>query len=351
MAVELVSKGVQDVYLTGKPEVSFFRQNYKRHSNFVQRTVKLNQIGTLAATNEVYIKIPNKGDLLSYFWLDLGSGTVSNSGINADSEIDCAEFELWIGGQLVDRQDAFFMVNHWNKYLADSGSKPSAASSNGDVLSSNWLPLHFFFCDNVYLPLVAMQYHEVEIRIKFASVGDPSNINFYANYVLLDTDERKFFVDTEHEFLIEQVQKIQHSGNKFDLTFLNHPVKSLHWSNVGIGGGGVIDTTSGVQLYLNGTEIFGTPMPLKYFNQVQGYYHSDYANAELSKTNSQIYMHSFALKASKHQPTGSCNFSRLDTGALNIAAAPGQTPLNYLYAVNFNILRIKNGLTGVAFSN
>lgn len=350
MAVELVSKGAQDVYLTGKPEVSFFRQLYKRHSNFVQRTVKLNQIGTLAPNNEVYIKIPNKGDLLSYFWLDLGSGTVGDSlmGINADDENTCAEFELWIGGQLVDRQDAFFMVNHWNKYLADSGAKPSAASDSGNVLGSNWLPLHFFFCDNVYLPLVAMQYHEVEIRIKFPNSGNPvnmANINFYANYVLLDTDERKYFVDAEHEFLIEQVQKIQYSGNKFDLTFLNHPVKSLHWSNVSAG---VI--SDGIQLYLNGTEIFGTPMPLKYFNQVQGYYHSDYSNSELSNKDSKLFMHSFALKASKHQPTGSCNFSRIDTGALNISVASGGA-LNYLYAVNFNVFRVKAGLTGVAFSN
>ena len=114
MAVELVSKGVQDAYLTGNPEVSFFRQNYKRHTNFAMREVQLNPLGTLATNSEISLKIPNKGDLLSHIWIDLGLGTVTSSalnsnacGISADSDANPAIFELYIGGQLVDRQDAF----------------------------------------------------------------------------------------------------------------------------------------------------------------------------------------------------------------------------------------------------
>jgi hypothetical protein len=344
MAVELVSRGAQDVYLTGNPEVSFFRQTYKRHTNFAQRTVKLDTMGTLQTNAEVAVKIPSKGDLLSYVWLDLGSETVDTCGLNGTSETGSAVIELWIGGQLVDRQDAFFMLQHWNKYLLDSSAKGSAASSLGDVTATNWFPLHFFFCDSVYLPLVALQYHEVEIRFKFASSGDPAGIKFYANYIMLDTDERAMFANSEHELLIEQVQKIGYSGNKFDLTLLNHPVKSLHFSAVSAG-----TIQDGIQLYLNGTETFNVPMPIKFFNQVQGYYHSEYANSELSKQNSEIYMYSFALKANKHQPCGTCNFSRIDTGAFNVTVSG--TALAYMYAVNFNILRIKKGLAGLAFSN
>ena len=272
MAVELVSKGVQDVYLTSNPEVSFFRQLYKRHTNFAFRNVRLDPTGTLAANSTISIKIPNKGDLLGYIWIDLGGSTVSAAGITANSPTNCAVFELYIGGQLIDRQDAFYMVNYWNKFLADSSAKPSAASDAGNVLNSQWLPLHFFFCDSVYLPLVALQYHEVEVRVTFSSSGSPSGLNFYANYVMLDTDERAMFVNQDHELLVEQVQRIQVNSNKFDLGLLNHPVKCLLW------GDDSAITISAVQLYLNGIEIFNSPMPEIFFNQVQGYYHSEFGN-------------------------------------------------------------------------
>jgi len=344
MAVELVSRGAQDVYLTGNPEVSFFRQSYKRHTNFAQRIVKLNYIGSAAANSEVSIKIPNKGDLLSYIWIDMGSigNTVDGNGIDCDDPNNSAVFELLIGGQLVDRQDAYFTMLHWHKYLADSSAKPACVSDDVGQADgphhSNWIPLHFFFCDGTPLPLVALQYHEVEVRVKFASSAPPANITFYANYVMLDTDERAAFVNTDHELLIEQMQKIGYSGNRFDLSLLNHPVKSLHWSGASV--------QDNIQLYLNGTESFNVPMPAKYFNQVQGYYHSEFYNAELTKQDSKLYMYSFALKANKHQPSGTCNFSRLDTSSLNITGVD-----SYLYAVNYNILRVKKGMAGIAFSN
>jgi hypothetical protein len=361
MAVELVSKGVQDAYLTGNPEVSFFRQMYKRHTNFAQRIVQLDPMGALTTNGEISLKIPNKGDLLGYIWLDLGSGTPGGEGstecgISAGSD-NPAIFELYIGGQLIDRQDATYAVQYWNKFLLDSSTKaPAAAGINpttyrGDPLLSNWMPLHFFFCDSVYLPLVALQYHEVEVRIKFSANDDRSKLNkikFYANYVLLDTDERLSVVEAEHELLIEQVQKISFNSNRADLSLLNHPVKCLLWGNPAIGAS--FEEYNDVQLYLNGLEIFGTPMPDKYFKQVQGYYHSDIASYDLANQVSNLKMYSFALKANKHQPCGTCNFSRIDTGSLYLGSNTSGLPKS-LYAVNFNILRIKKGMAGVAFSN
>ena len=83
--VDLVAKGVQDAYLTGKPEVSFFRQKYSRHTNFAMKPIKLTPIGTVAGNSDVTLKIPNKGDLLSYIWLDLKGTTVGGDLINADT--------------------------------------------------------------------------------------------------------------------------------------------------------------------------------------------------------------------------------------------------------------------------
>ena len=362
--VDLVSKGVQDAYLTGKPEVSFFRQKYARHTNFAMKPVKLTPIGTVAGNSEITLKIPNKGDLLSYIWLDLIGTTLGGNGIDADSTSP-AIFELYIGGQLIDRQDATFMVLHWQKFLCDSGAKAMAICTadvndtgiKSDILGSTMLPLHFFFCDGTPLPLIALQYHEVEIKIKFANL-DPGSIDFYANYIMLDTYEREWFVNNEHELLIEQVQRIPVTGGTntdpvFDLSLLNHPVKSLHWTVPSSDS----FNTGNVMIYLNGTPLFNDDMPDKFFTHVQGYYHSEHASELLKGTNNQLSgfsmkMYSFAQKASKHIPTGTCNFSRLDNAEMKIKTSSGGTTSTiFLNAVNFNVLRIKKGMAGLAFSN
>jgi len=360
--VDLVAKGVQDAYLTGKPEVSFFRQKYSRHTNFAMKPVKLTPMGKVAANSEVSIKIPNKGDLLSYVWLDLESTNIGGNGINADTS-NPAVFELYIGGQLVDRQDATFMALHWQKFLCDSGAKAMSiftsdendSSIKVDLLNSKFLPLHFFFCDSYPLPLVALAYHEVEIKIKF-STNDPGTIGFYANYIMLDTNERDWFVNTDHSILIEQVQRLPatngtDSNPTFDLSLLNHPVKSLHWSNV------LADNfnTGEVMIYLNGTQLFDEHMTDIFFTHVQGYYHSEHASELLKGTSAggqQLKMYSFAQKASTHVPTGSCNFSRLDNAEMKLTGvSPSGRNDIYLYAVNWNVLRIKQGMAGLAFSN
>jgi hypothetical protein len=370
--VELVAKGVQDVYLTGKPEVSFFQQQYKRHTNFAQKQVQLTYTGAAEPTSQISIKIPNKGDLLGYIWMDMDPFLSVSSGSKTVASLfgdNPTIFELYIGGQLVDRQDAFFMVQFWQKFLVDSSAKGysmlSTSQNNTDpidnILSSSWLPLHFFFCDSCYLPIVALQYHDVEIRVTFGSgYTKPSKEpNFYANYVVLDTDERTAIVSRDTDLLIEQVQRITAiTPSKFDLSLLNHPVKCLLWGNSSKTNP---FQTQQVQLYLNGTEVFGSVMPDVFFSSVSSYYHSDFASilqggqdtAASQKSGGNLKMYSFALKANKHQPCGTCNFSRLDNANLTfVAPATAALPTNfYLYAVNFNILRIKNGMAGVAFSN
>jgi len=233
-----------------------------------------------------------------------------------------------------------------------------------NLLASTWVPLHFFFCDACYLPLVALQYHEVEVRVTFGNGFNPvAQPNFYANYIVLDTDERTVIVDKEVDLLIEQVQRITAiSSSKIDLSFLNHPVKCLMWGNSAIDvpyNTTVPFTTQGVQIYLNGTELFSTAMPDVYFGFVQNYYHSEFGSSIMGgqtdtvanvTSGFNLKMFSFALKANKHQPCGTCNFSRLDTSSLTFTAAGAPTNL-YLYAVNFNILRIKSGMAGLAFSS
>ena len=154
--------------------------------------------------------------------------------------------------------------------------------------------------------------------------------------------------------LITQTQRIQADASGSDLSSLNHPVKGLFWGQATDG----TLVTTGVQLNLNGTSVFNNNLPAKYFNTVSMYQHSENAvpMAAGGITNdTSKYMYSFATAVNKHQPTGTCNFSRLDnakftwTGTL-AGTTDAATP-TFLYGVNYNILRVKDGLGGVMFSN
>jgi len=368
--INLVSKGVQDAFITGDPQVSFFRQNYKRHTNFAMKPVEINGIGENGPSAQLTFKVENKGDLLTGVWLDLGtSGDVddydqataasTNCSIVTNPENTPTQVELWVGGKMIDRQDAFYGGALYPSFLPPSLSKcfyPQAGVAGG---LKNFYPLHFFHCDNATtpLPLVALQYAEVEIRvIQSPNSGATSNkIRMFGQYVQLDTTERQWFTEQPHDMLITQVQRIGADGNGSDLIYLNHPVKALLW--------GVEDNnTSDIQLYVNGTQYFNAPMTQSYFSAISAYYHSPHSlyaqqggGTTVLGNNGDLAMFSFALDASSHQPTGTLNFSRVDNAKLTWSDAAGsggaaESPV-YLYAVNYNIFRIESGLGGVRFSN
>lgn len=327
--IDLVSKGVQDVYLTGEPQVSFFRQNYKRHTNFSMKPVELNPIGQQVAGNEVILPIERKGDLLTYVWCHDPDESITVTQGNP------TEFSLQVGGVEIDRQDAFYTNRLWPDAMAPSFSRGYS------ILYGTVKLLHFFHCDSqtTPLPLVAMQYHNAEIRVKHSSdSGDLSNVKYYACYIMLDTDERKFLTENRQELLVTQVQRLNADSNGADLMYLNHPVKTLLW-------GSENDVYVGnVQMQINGTDVFETEMPREFFQCVQKTQHSK--NSLLRPT---VYMYSFALSSDEHQPTGTCNFSRLDNAKLRWTVDSGT--ISRIYGVNYNILVVDQGLTGLKFSN
>ena len=350
--VNLVSKGVQDAYLTGDPQVSFYRQNYKRYSNFAMKPVEVLGIGSNAPNAEITFKIPPKGDLISYFWLDCATiadaaNTAQDIQINPDNTP--TQFTLYIGGKQVDQQDAFFINNLWTKFLATSASK-SAKPSAGTGAAGCFFPLHFFSCDNntTPIPLVALQYQEVEIRVKQGANVSSLPIRMFANYIQLDTDERQWFTETTHDMLISQTQKIAASTTGCDLQYLNHPVKALLWGDSTVDGLVCTDT----QLYVNGNQYFDVPMPQKYLTSVVYYQHTENGLKDATAAtglDTGLYMFPLGLYPCRHQPTGTLNFSRVDNAKLNWTNA-GTGPTS-LYAVNYNVFRIQSGLGGVRFSN
>ena len=218
--IDLVSVGAQDVYITGDPQVSFFRQNYKRHTNFSIKPERLDYIGTFKSSNEVSIPIRSKGDLLSYIWIENANINSNNSNHSlfksangTSDDTSPTEFSLWIGGQEVTKLDSLFINTVHNTLYNESQAKATCAVTTqdaGDNASTGSYVIPFFFSEDwtKSLPLVGLQYHEVEIRIKCrnGTFSPPSPPKVYGSYIFLDTDEREFFSQQEHEILITQTQ-------------------------------------------------------------------------------------------------------------------------------------------------
>jgi hypothetical protein len=300
------------------------------------------------------------------------------------------------------------------------------------------LPLNFWFCRNpgLALPLIALQYHEVKVKMTFEhldnlvrtsteadfdasngsgiDVGDsaqlttPSpNFNLWCDYIYLDTDERRRFAQVSHEYLIEQLQysdnTLQTASPSIDLNF-NHPVKELVWTmrnetaNGDTGGRHCpivpgtpagdytsskvsLDRMGGKwQLKLNGHDRF-KERDSRYFTRTQVWeHHTGYGGVPTHGTGEtdleggaaeqlgmdSIAVYSFALKPEEHQPSGTCNFSRIDNAQLvgtdlntdsdganstNIGDANAASVNLTIFAVNYNVLRIMSGMGGLAYSN
>jgi hypothetical protein len=244
-----------------------------------------------------------------------------------------------------------------------------------------YVPLQFFFCryHGLALPLIALQYHEVKINLEFRPkaecyMGDEVpgslvNASLYVDYIYLDVDERRKYAQLPHEYLIEQLQftgaeSLSATSNKVRLNF-NHPVKELVWaaqldtrvataSNTDTGNvnqwtnwldASSVNLTSNAKLQLNGHDRF-SQRDGTYFNLVQPYQHHTRI-----PDSAGVNVYSFALKPEDHQPSGSCNFSRIDTVTLQLTQTTSAAHKLRVYATNYNVLRIISGMGGLAYAN
>jgi hypothetical protein len=369
--IQLVSKGAQDMYLiNNEGSESLFRMVYVRHTNFSQAPKKLEFNGQSPKNNGISsIFIKSYGDLVNYMWLE---------GTNLTDYLTGTTFDLYIGGQKIDSQTFEFLSEAWQPYLAETYSKSTIINNGWTDSCKNFLPFHFFFCDlHSFIPIVALQYHEVEIRIQWGSnIESCPNVAPYANYIFLDTKEREEMTSKSMEIIISQVQRYNvpvSTGivNSIDLSMINHPVKTIFFgvdsSTRRTVVSGSTFTFSDAELQLNGTTVFEKMSPM-YFHVVQSFYHTD--NAVISWNRSPalpqqptitlLYMYNFCLNSTSYRPTGTCNFSRLDNAKLilnNVVSTyltnsvTTQVTQGVVYAVNYNVLKIQNGLGGILFGN
>ena len=372
--IQLVSRGAQDVYLNSDDGHSFFRMKFTRHTNFSQAP---KFIKTITDKDPVFT-IPVLGDLVNSLWLE---GVEKNSNVSSNLLYN-STIDLYVGGQKIDSQHYDYYADIWPNYLADTWTKSQELTNKTSISHRNFQPLHFFFCDyGAFLPLVALQHHQVEIRINLdrASLLNYSDsqkrINVYANYIYLDKDERESMVKRQMDFIITQTQRIDfpfsnvfdntvESGgyNDLDISTLNHPVKSIFF---GLSATNIDPTNDRFtfktgDIHINGTHLLENMSPT-YFHTCQNYYKSrfgvtDYRVDSEDLMYTRFFVYHFGLNASDYNPSGSCNFSRLDNAKLILRGVEkGVLRANqnemYLYAVNYNVLRIKDGLAGILFGN
>src|SRR6056300_2053332 len=191
---QLVAVGAQDAHLVGSPEISFFRSTYKRHTNFSQTVERQVIQGNVSNGGMSTVRFERKGDLLNYVYLVPNNGSAAQGYSAADWRTKIAKVELLVGGQVIDDQDSTYSTLIAPSLSAVNSSKSVGANLYNGASSSKFYPLRFFFCENWQsaLPLISLQYHDVELRITWGSEAAASTWEVYANYAYLDTQEREF---------------------------------------------------------------------------------------------------------------------------------------------------------------
>ena len=376
--VQLVATGAQDAWLTGKPEVSFFRSSYKRYTHYANSPERQLIQGNPSAGNISTIRLEKKGDLINYMYLIAKDSTGALiPGINWTNVID--KVELLIGGQIVDTQDITWMSNveavtgaqnFSQRYLNNNAAGPTG-------VTNGFLPLKFFFCKdwNVSLPLVALQYHDVEIRITWSTnlgttlalTGLPATAAYstfqyeaWTNFVYLDQAEREYFANTPMDLLITQMNRIPIATGNMQELALAHPIKFLAFSannytnSYGVGATQIPAINYQFKTQINGVDI-GDSRSMFQWMDVPQYYHTPYGYSHNQAT-ANVALISYCLDTSKLQPTGTLNFSRIDTYRIVAPAGVSLSTLaggngRYFYAMNYNVLRIKDGMGGLLYSN
>ena len=194
--LQLVAYGAQDVYLTGNPQITFFKVAYRRHTNFAIESIEQTFNGNATFGSRVTCQVTRNGDLINRIYF---AGTLTNNntalttGSSDNNSIALVPYfglkllktiELEIGGQRIDKHYSEWLYI-WNELSLPVGKRSAyrlmvgGDKYNRSILLdaqesySVFIPLEFWFCRNVglALPLIALQYHEVKINIEFESLS------------------------------------------------------------------------------------------------------------------------------------------------------------------------------------
>jgi hypothetical protein len=371
--VQLVARGPEDEHLTGNPDTSYFKTKFTKYTQFSSAVLRQNIEGNPTADGMSTITIQRKGDLLNYMYLVASDSTGLVTNINWSANV-IDRVQLWVGYQMIDEQDSIWSNNLEPVLGATSPSQkrlgPGVSGTSTGYNSSSFYPLKFFFCKNweSSLPLVAMQFHDVTLRIFWsknlniapggvssASKYSQLTYSLWSNYIYIDQVERKLISEKPQKILITQVQRqlIPSVGNQMELYFSN-PVKYLTFQSNSYSTVYATGKSLNMKVQINGVDA-GEMASLLQWVDVPQYYSTPHG---YSASVSNVAIVPFCMNTASFHPTGTLNFSRLatfrivtpdDQKVINLALTDDNTNPPYVYAVNYNFLRIENGLGSLLY--
>lgn len=391
--LQLQSTGIQDAFLTSKPEINIFKHVYYRYVNFSVETISLPFQNAVDFGTKTTFSIPFRGHYLSNMYLHLKlpkllatSGSYA-SWTNGLGYAILEYIELEINGVVIDKRHSIYMdITDELTRNSDLGRDLMVLKSdlyrsskgNADNEVDLMIPIDFFFTKqpNLALPLFGINNHQIKINFKLREFEDciiydgetPPDLvyvessSLIVDYIYIDTHLAKSLSEVEHTYLIEQVQFNEvevipeRVENVVSSLNFNHCCKELFFVFVEEESlrnndyfnysrrqdvNALVETIS---MNLNGLSRYDK-IPESYFRLVTPH------KCHTSVSNKHIYTIPFAIHPEKHQPTGSINLSRFDSVTLSLGMKKNNPScMLYVYATTYNILKINNGLFKLEFA-
>jgi hypothetical protein len=401
---QLVAYGAQNVVLTGDTSHSNWKAKYPKHTNYALESIEQTLSERMSYGGSASVILSRSGDLVCGLVAEV---TMTYNGAPDPmfpAEALFESIELTIGGQKVDQ-----LYHNWFRVYAQMYFDATQKDAYDDAMNFTqevagqqrtfYFPIPFFFSqknNRLALPLIALQYHEVEIKFNFCEQQDIQSVDttqtptvkIYADYVFLDSSERILYAQNPHEYLITQLQyqirNIQYSPTSvlrynIPLSF-NHPTKMLTWVTVQQGKHGQFTALSGetndntaapiasAVIQINGKDRF-TERPGKYFKNANPWLYQ-----KGKYLSSGIYTYNFGIDNTLKNPnSGTLNFSRIDNATLVLKTKMNNLPLPIvantstteeqtyvatgnlttveIFALNYNVFRIMSGMGGLAYAS
>ena len=390
--IQLAATGIQDIFLTGSPDITYFEQVYKKYSKFSLETIdNVFNNQTVNFGDTIRGTVERRGDLIRniFFRIELSNLDPSVGYTNSIGNAIIEYADLIIGGQVIHRINGEYMEIFNQMFISESqqfgigttvGTTPTRDGLIGSPLPRTFymnLPFYFKRDDPLAIPLCALERQEVEVEIKLRPLSElvvqssgtppPQNasilkVTMPVEYVFLSDDEINYYKNKQIEHTITQLQRysevVEPNVNMIQmrLPFIN-PVKELYivvqnksnvapdqndWFNYSNDGQHQLEN---VKLDFNNETYLDPEVADSLFmNYIQP------MNRHTKVPSIHIYNYSFALDPENYKPTGQVNMSRIQNKLLTLNLTPCTDEREIrVYAKSYNILRIENGLAGVLF--
>jgi hypothetical protein len=399
--LRLAATGVQDEWITGEPQFSYFLMNFKRHTRFAFDFVESQFDGNIDFGQVLECRIPgDKGDLVRNMTLKVTLTDPQPADVVWSPSVmtNLIEYaELYIGGQLIEKITGEYIYIHQqlNNTNDDIEQTLYFLNGHGNYLSYTGeytyfidLPFYFYRNPSLAIPTCALTKQIIEIKIKTrpldqlvrnlgaGGISDATasiaKMSLDTEFVYVTPDERGFLMSRPLDYVITQVQMarfLMKPGENKRSVMLNfqHPVKEMffvsHSKLASLNNlPNYYNEIQMAELRFNNEVVFNRDgLFLTYEQALKNHVNSPLAlEFTVQKINgstrrlgpSKFGMYSFSLQPEMPHPTGQVNMSRISHKLFTLEITPiddSHENETRVYAVNYNVLRIASGLAGLKF--